>query len=263
MPKRPRDSDVLQQAMQIASSTSQITSPSKSPRVEGKAYIQSQIKDLMAEGYCLAVAKCVPRLENVPVISTCNNSVVDGKWAENIQDIFNSLYPRQLWDFLAVEANKNRDKILTLVKPSQRRYYTQQTTAEDAKAYFLTFWLLEVEIQDSDQFFKIFDYLKKYDVIHMGRNAFEAFQKQVMFSNETTHSLSEILTSNFQKHWTKGGKVVFDETMFPMDCKSQTREYWETFCDPYPGQMVERKPHKNGVLEFVFLFFFFCLLFQC
>ena len=60
------------------------------------------------------------------------------------------------------------------------------------------------------------------------------------------------MTTNFQNHWTSGSIIAFDESIYQYQPISSTKKKYEfVFQEPIPVVYIPRKPHPNGLLNWI------------
>lgn len=98
----------------------------------------------------------------------------------------------------------------------------------------------------------------------MGVNRFKAIHASVGFSIEKLKSFSSILRKSFQFYWMPGSVVCFDESIYGYQPRKKTKAtaeqkvffhilsaYFIHQGNPVPTVYIPRKPHPNGLLNWV------------
>jgi len=83
----------------------------------------------------------------------------------------------------------------------------------------------------------------------MGFNRFKSIHSSLVFDIAKLLEFFDLLRTSFQKYWTPGSIVCFDESVYAYKPRKSTKEKSEKKGDPIPSVYIPRKPHPNGLLN--------------
>jgi len=88
----------------------------------------------------------------------------------------------------------------------------------------------------------------------MSSNRYFALEATVGPKDEDLEELCEMLATSCQEHFSSGGKIAPDESVFAYQPKKKTKANAKKAGDPIPVGYFKRKPHKNGLYRFTLFF---------
>jgi len=85
----------------------------------------------------------------------------------------------------------------------------------------------------------------------IGINRYSAIHSSFEFTIEQLQDIFNQIRSSFQKYWDPGSIMIIDESLYAYKPKNTTIAKIEN-TEPIPVVYIPRKPHPNGLLNFLF-----------
>jgi len=267
--EQPRGTKRSQTSLLVDSTNEALGGPHQKKRktnISKEESIESELTKLEKDGWKLGMSPLLPRPQKTETFSTINHQKCLG-FGDDYTKILFSLITPEMWDFLMKQENENLFKASSFVKPDQKRLYGS-TNKEEYTKFWFTLFLMEMEVTKAGNLKDTLDHFRKNDVIPIARNRFMALLANCFLSDlgKTTKNsdssnsaktpenpileFCEMLNQSFSSHYTTGGRIVLDESVYAYAPKKATKSKLAKNLTPYPGGYFPRKPHPNGLYRF-------------
>lgn len=214
------------------------------------------LKRIENADYKLVTSKVIPRTNNHKHPSTLNMTICSREWKDDFPKIWDSLVNNAMLKTMTDACNITLRKLKSKKSSSYKKHFKPARRC-DIKRFWEIYFLMEQEVRPEGNLKNRFDELRKLNIVPMSRNRYTALTSALGLKDSPLKGFCAKMDDQAQQHMTEGGEIASDESVFAFNSKKESKSKARQIHDPEPSGYFPRKPHKNGVYAFDYLFCFF------